>query len=87
MVFDVVAGQGTEEFEELSANICVSVEDEGEERWKHHAHWLREGRVDRARCDRAGEICEGVSTLAVGFGGEEREIVGEDTVGGGSIEV
>jgi hypothetical protein len=25
--------------------------------------------------------------LAVGFGGEEREIVGEDTVGGGSIEV
>lgn len=32
-------------------------------------------------------MCEGVPALAVGFGGEEREVVGELTVGGGGGEM
>lgn len=32
-------------------------------------------------------MCEGVPALAVGFGGEEGEMVGELTVGGGSSDM
>ena len=39
VVFDVVGGEGAEEFEELGADAVAAVEKEGEETWEEDACW------------------------------------------------
>jgi hypothetical protein len=77
MILHIAPRQGLQELQKLRPNTGRSIEDEGKQRGQNDADWLWERRIHWPGGDRSRKICERVTALAVGFGGEEREVVCE----------